>query len=96
MESYATLIGVLLVFDARATALPAAVALVALIAPFHGAAHAAEMPDAASTGLYAAGLLCATALLQGAGFGVGIALRSRPLLLRALAAPLAVAAGGHL
>lgn len=45
----------------------AAVALVAAFALFHGHAHGAEMPDAASPAVYAAGFLLATAILHIAG-----------------------------
>ena len=53
----------------------AAGAVVGLFALFHGAAHGAEMPALASPALYAAGFLLATALLHGAGLGLGFALR---------------------
>lgn len=53
----------------------AAMALVGAFAVFHGHAHGAEMPAAASGFDYAAGFLLATALLHtaGIGFGLGIA-----------------------
>jgi len=62
----------------------AAMALVAVFAVFHGHAHGAEMPMAASGAGYAAGLVLATAILHLAGIalGTGAALWSR-------AAPLA-------
>lgn len=59
---------------ARVT-LPAAAAatLVGVFAIFHGHAHGAEMPMDASGLSYAAGFMLATALLHGAGLGLGIA-----------------------
>jgi urease accessory protein len=55
-----------------AVRLPAAwaMALVGLFAAFHGYAHALEAPENAA-GAYILGFLAATALLQGAGFGLG-------------------------
>lgn len=50
----------------------AAAALVGVFAIFHGHAHGAEMPMDASGLGYAAGFMLATALLHGAGLGLGI------------------------
>ena len=52
---------------------PAAIAagLVGLFAIFHGHAHGAEMPENAAGLAYAAGFMIATALLHGAGIGLG-------------------------
>jgi|GEM_PF-2920731 len=50
-----------------------AIALVGLIAIFHGYAHGAEMPGDVSGYAYAAGFMLATALLHGAGIGLGLA-----------------------
>ena len=47
-------------------------ALVGAFAVFHGAAHAAELPHAASALAYAAGFCAATALLHAAGVGAGV------------------------
>lgn len=47
--------------------LAAGIAIVAGLAVFHGHAHGAEMPEAASPALYAAGFLVATAILHAAG-----------------------------
>ncbi|MGU3540771.1 HupE/UreJ family protein [Methylobacterium sp. A54F] len=47
--------------------------LVAAFAVFHGYAHGAEMPEAASGLAYGAGFLAATALLHAAGIGLGLA-----------------------
>jgi urease accessory protein len=52
---------------------PTAVAMgvVGLFAVFHGHAHGAEMPEDAGGAAYAAGFMIATALLHGAGIGLG-------------------------
>lgn len=84
------LLGLLIVFDAR-LGVPIGLVLVAVLAPFHGAAHAVELPGTYGVIAYAAGLLLATGLLHAAGVGVALALRARPLVLRALAAPVALA-----
>jgi urease accessory protein len=57
----------------------AAMALVAVLAVFHGHAHGAEMPMNASGAGYAAGFMLATAILHlaGIGLGMGTALWSR-------------------
>lgn len=54
--------------------LVAAMALAGLFAVFHGHAHGAEMPAAASGLAYGLGFLAATALLHGAGVALGLAL----------------------
>jgi urease accessory protein len=53
-----------------ATRLPIAISLsvVGILAIFHGYAHGAEMPAGASGWTYAAGFVCATALLHLAGW----------------------------
>jgi len=51
---------------------PAAMALVALFALFHGYAHGAELPETAVPVLYALGFVAATALLHGIGVGTGL------------------------
>ena len=53
----------------------AGIALVAAFALFHGHAHGAEMPGAASPVLYAAGFLLATGLLHAFGVSAGLAIR---------------------
>ena len=58
------------------------VALVALVALFHGHAHGAEMPAFSSPWLYFAGFLAATAMLHAIGVGAGTALKARPAFLR--------------
>ena len=50
-----------------------AIALVGLLAIFHGYAHGAEMPPDVSGHAYAAGFLLATALLHSAGIALGLA-----------------------
>jgi urease accessory protein len=58
-------------------------AVVGGFALFHGFAHGAEMPAAASAMAYGAGFLLATAALHGLGIGLGVALErlaARPLL----------------
>ena len=56
--------------------MPVAVAmgLVAFFAVFHGYAHGAEMPEAASGLAYGAGFVTATAILHALGIGLGLAL----------------------
>jgi urease accessory protein len=49
-----------------------AMALVGLFAIFHGHAHGAEMPVDAVGLEYGLGFILATALLHGAGFGLGL------------------------
>ncbi|MHC1999846.1 HupE/UreJ family protein [Methylobacterium sp. CM6241] len=50
----------------------AAMALVGVFAVFHGHAHGAEMPEAASGLAYGAGFVAATALLHAVGLGLGL------------------------
>jgi urease accessory protein len=50
----------------------AAMALVGFFAVFHGHAHGAEMPTAASAVPYALGFVAATALLHTVGVGIGL------------------------
>jgi urease accessory protein len=50
----------------------AAMGLVAFFAVFHGLAHGAEMPQSVSGVAYGLGFLGATALLHGAGIGLGL------------------------
>ncbi|MGA8051854.1 MAG: HupE/UreJ family protein [Burkholderiales bacterium] len=52
-------------------------ALVGAFALFHGAAHAAELPHAASALAYAAGFCVATLCLHAAGIGAGTLLAQR-------------------
>lgn len=62
---------------AGAVRLPAeaGAAIVGFLALFHGYAHGAEMPVAASAALYASGFALGTVLLHGIGVLVGLSLR---------------------
>jgi urease accessory protein len=84
------LLGMLIALDARFTPVAGAL-LVAAFAPFHAAAHVAEMPGSGSVAYFAAGLLASTALLHGIGMASAHALRARALLLRLAALPIATA-----
>lgn len=83
------LLGGLVALDARFTAALGAL-LVAVFAPFHGAAHVAEMPASAALLSYTAGLLVSTALVHAGGMGAALVLRARPAVLRIAAAPVAL------
>src|SRR5690606_40856690 len=84
---------------ALATRIPAAaaLALIALFAAFHGAAHGSEMPAGVGGVTYAAGFATATAALHLAGAVLGIALqrglRSRPQVWVRMAGASVCAAG---
>lgn len=84
------LLGSLIALDARFTAALGAL-LVAVFAPFHGAAHVAGLPVSAGLLTHVAGLLAATALVHAAGIGSALASRARPAALRLAAAPIALA-----
>lgn len=58
----------------RSLPLALAMALVGFFAVFHGHAHGAEMPAAASGLAYGLGFLAATAALHGAGLALGLGL----------------------
>ena len=75
-----------------------AMALVGAFAVFHGFAHGAEMPGAASGLAYGFGFLAATALLHAAGLGLGLAVAHRTTrpALRVAGAALAAAGLGLL
>lgn len=60
------------VASARRVPLAVAMSLAAAFAVFHGHAHGAEMPAAASALVYGAGFLSATALLHAVGLGGGL------------------------
>jgi urease accessory protein len=66
-------LGLLVASGIKAPILPGA-ALIAAFAVFHGAAHGAEAPADGWAG-YAAGFVLATALLHGAGIGLGSSLQ---------------------
>ena len=59
------------------------VSLVALFALFHGHAHGTEMPEFSAPWLYFAGFTIATAALHAIGVAAGVALKTRPGILRA-------------
>lgn len=69
------ILGVLVALASRLP-LAASMALVGVFALFHGYAHGAEMAAEASALWYSLGFMLATALLHGAGIGIGLATRS--------------------
>lgn len=68
----------------------AAMALVGLLAVFHGHAHGTEMPVNANGLAYGVGFALATAMLHAFGVGLGVSVQK----LAAKAAPVTVRAGG--
>lgn len=66
----------LMLAGARRLGASSGLALIAVAATLHGMAHGAELPAGASFAGYAAGFLAATALLHGAGLGLGRVLLS--------------------
>jgi urease accessory protein len=80
------LLGLLIALAAKPQLL-VAIGLVALFALFHGHAHGAELPAAASPLLYGLGFVAATALLHLIGLGIG-------QILKLPQGQLAVRAGG--
>lgn len=69
------ILGVLVALASRLP-LAASMALVGVFALFHGYAHGAEMAAESSALWYSLGFMLATALLHGAGIGIGLATRS--------------------
>ena len=67
------------------------VSLVALFALFHGHAHGTEMPEFSAPWLYFAGFTIATAALHAIGVAAGVALKTRPGILRAAGAAIGLA-----
>lgn len=63
----------LLIASAAKLSLRPAVTLIGLFALFHGFAHGAEMPAAASGWIYGLGFLSMTAFLHACGVGIGLA-----------------------
>jgi urease accessory protein len=57
--------------------------VVAVFALFHGHAHGTEMPEFSGPWLYFAGFTLATAALHALGVAGGVALKTRPAILRA-------------
>lgn len=86
------LLGLIVAFAVRPP-LPAAMAVTALFALFHGHAHGTELGDASHAATYALGMLLATALLHGLGLaGARLAQQfNLGLLTRAAGAAVAVA-----
>lgn len=81
---------------ARPWPLALAMAMVGLFAVFHGHAHGAEMPGDAGAASYALGFALATALLHGAGIGLGLLLGRYPTVTRLAGSAVAVAGVGLL
>jgi urease accessory protein len=80
-------LGALIALDARLR--PAlGVGLISAFGLFHGGAHGAEA--AGELWGYTVGIVLGTAALHASGVGAAIALKSRPLVLRMSAAPVAV------
>lgn len=69
-------LGLMIAFQIRPPTLVAMVA-VGVFALFHGYAHGSEMPNGQAGFSFAAGFLFATALLLGAGVGLGLLLQRR-------------------
>jgi urease accessory protein len=67
----AVLLGAMVLLEARPP-LPAAVALVAFFAIFHGHAHGSELPPGESGLTYSIGFVIATGLLHAVGIGIGL------------------------
>ena len=67
------------------------VSLIALFALFHGHAHGTEMPEFSAPWLYFAGFTIATAALHAIGVAAGVALKTRPGILRAGGAAIGLA-----
>lgn len=86
------LLGLIVAFAVRPP-LPAAMAVTALFALFHGHAHGTEVGDASQAAVYALGMLLATALLHGLGLaGAQIAQKfNAGMLTRAAGAAVALA-----
>jgi urease accessory protein len=71
-------LGLVIAFQIKPPTLVAMV-VVGFFALFHGYAHGSEMPNGLAGLSFAAGFLAATALLLGAGVGLGSLLQRRPL-----------------
>jgi len=83
-------LGGLIAIDVRCTS-ALGVAIVAVFAPFHAAAHVVEMASQAGAASFVLGLVLSTGLLHGAGIAVAIAAHKRPAVLRIGGAPIALA-----
>ena len=80
-------LGLMIAFQIKPPTLVAMV-VVGFFALFHGYAHGSEMPNGLAGLSFAAGLLVATALLLGAGVGLGLLLQRRTV------SPRLIQAGG--
>jgi urease accessory protein len=78
-------LGLMIAFQIKPPTLVAMV-VVGFFALFHGYAHGSEMPGGLAGMSFAAGLLGATALLLGAGVGLGLLLQRRTLSRRLIRA----------
>lgn len=78
-------LGLMIAFQIKPPTLVARV-VVGFFALFHGYAHGSEMPGGLAGMSFAAGLLGATALLLGAGVGLGLLLQRRTLSRRLIRA----------
>jgi urease accessory protein len=79
------ILGLMLAFQIKPPTL-AAIVVVGFFALFHGYAHGSETPNGFAGLLFAAGFLVATALLLGAGVGLGLLLQRRTLSRRLIQA----------
>ena len=78
-------LGLMIAFQIKPPTLVAMV-VVGFFALFHGYAHGSEMPNGLAGLSFAAGFLVATALLLGAGVGLGLLLQRRTLSRRLIQA----------
>ena len=78
-------LGLVIAFQIKPPTLVAMV-VVGFFALFHGYAHGSEMPNGVAGLSFAAGFLVATALLLGAGVGLGLLLQRRTLSRRLIQA----------
>ena len=78
-------LGLMIAFQFKPPTLAATV-VVGFFALFHGYAHGSEMPNGLAGLSFAAGFLVATALLLGAGVGLGLLLQRRTLSRRLIQA----------
>jgi urease accessory protein len=78
-------LGLVIAFQIKPPTLVAMV-VVGFFALFHGYAHGSEMPNGLAGLSFAAGFLAATALLLGAGVGLGLLLQRRTLSRRLIQA----------
>ena len=89
------ILGVLVALASRLP-LAASMALVGVFALFHGYAHGAEMAAESSALWYISGFMLATALLHGAGIGIGLASRNGASARLVRLGGAAIATGGML